>query len=968
MTRYLTFTDGASAKFWEVRLEGHNLITRYGKIGTDGKSLVKSFDSPEQARVAMDKQTREKLGKGYEELDEATTAKIAADAVYLEHQTRFFEITEGNNQMRIRRGEIGKPCLEYRLSWITPNRGRKTFERLVKTWKGQGFKVTQPITEILEGSVAGQLWTNEILDHPVYAKFFDLGWGGELRNQVERLIHFPNGLQYDGDFDLEEIADMELSAGLIIEGDVRVSGVFSQLTYTYPGSTLIMGNIYAHSLGHKDSHMRINGDVHVENVVYGEYNDGSLEIAGDVYGRAWINADHNMWAGGTYHLPTFHDETKGLSPKILTLEGRLDWDALRECIFARKSPLRKDFVFIPPEPEPLIEEAKTSELYKQVRALAEAEDVEGLTQLLETWQERDHEWQEFVQVRLVAPSSTPEQQKRLRAVLELPTHEQHDVAELFRRHYPDTNIWTIPASGQVQEPEEAHPKILELLNLPDWEEMLEALETPPDEDLIQSHSWFLLVNLVRRTDALDDDYINVIERLLKLKADPRVSFEGMNMSVVQQAERLDSDAVLALFYRQYPELRPEQKPEDTVYGSEVLNKLIQLEDAGTGFEDAEIKRNWLEPVFQLSVIVVKVKRIPESLGKLQSLKTLTLGMIEPNGLELPASLADLVNLENLILGGSGFTDLPDLSGLTKLKKLALFGNNFKRLATFPVNLEQLTLDRNPFEESPNLSALTNLKYLSLNGVKVIPIGLESLVNLEGLVWTDANLDTLPDTVTRLPKLRHLLLSGNHLVTLPDLRDLHELEILDLQNCRLERLPEGLLGLPKLKRLLFSGNPKLEKLIKKTKDAASLEILGALRARGVTFTTENPEDSEESETKKRDTLAQKSLKQIQKLNKRAYDFQTAQPSNYTKAVEHYESVLEISPPFLTDSHEGFDYQYLLLCTVSSGALTKLQNKTQPKLPKPLRSPDPFSSMHKTNSTLLMAMKFDSLKLHKPWHTI
>jgi predicted DNA-binding WGR domain protein len=1039
MKRHLTFTDGTSAKFWEVSLEGHSLITRYGKIGTDGKSLVKSFDSPQQARVAMDQQTRQKLSKGYEELDAAITPKTNADkTVYLELQQRFFEIFEDNNQMRIRRGEIGKPCLEYRLGWTTPNRGRENFKRLVKTWKEQGFKVTQPSTEIIKGCLAGQLWTNEILDHPVYSQFFDQGWAGELRDKTRRLIHFPNGLQYDGDFDLEEIADMKLGSGLIIEGDVRVSGVFSQLTYTYPGSTLITGNVYAHSLGHKDSYMRIEGNVHVENVVYGEYNDGSLEIAGDVYGQVWISADHNMWAGGTYHLPTFHDETEGLSPKVLTLEGRLDWDALREFIFARKSPLHKDFVFISPEPEPIIEEAQTSELYKQVRTLAEVEDVEGLTQLLETWREHDHEWQEFVQARLAAPSSTPVQQKRLRAALELPPRfateisvkpvvqietfeeanpeiqriinimnkgakqtlkalenppapelfpphshvllinamlenldtqgaflpvierllelrvnpcyedstgrilvddsllwKQFDIAELFRKYYPDANIWTIPTSGQVQEPEEAHPKILEFLNLPGWEQRLEALETPPDEDLIQSHSWLLLINLIQRADALDDDYVNVIELLLILGADPRVSFEGMNMSVVQQAKRLADDDVLALFYRRYPELRPEEKPEDTVYGVEVLNKLIQLEDAGTDFEDAEIKRNWLEPIFQLSVFLGKLKRIPESLGKLQSLKSLSLTMIEPVGQKLPVSLGQLVNLEHLLLGVNGFTDLPDLSGLTKLKKLLLHANKFKRLTTFPINLEQLFLDLNPLDESPNLSALTNLKHLSLDGIKVIPVGLENLMNLEELHWADADLDTFPKELAKLPKLRELVMSGNRFVTPPDLQDLHELEVLDLQNCRLERLPEGLLDLPKLKQLLLAGNRKLEVLVDKTKDAASLEILEALRARGVAFTTENSEDSEASETsqpKKKDTHTRKALKQVKALNQNASNAQTHLPPKSVEALTDFKQVLELAKPFLEDFPDDFAYEYLFALQGKLWCINELAEQDPTQIPE------------------------------------
>ncbi|NJK43519.1 MAG: WGR domain-containing protein [Pleurocapsa sp. SU_196_0] len=266
MKRYLEFTDGASSKFWEITLKESTITTRYGRLGSNGQQGEKRFETVGKARAAFDKQLREKLAKGY---TDPSTTPTASETVYLEHpqSERFFEVSEDNNRMRIRRGEIGKPCLVYEVSWATPNRGRTQLERLVKAWKDAGYAATQPSTSILEGSVAGQLWTDEILQHPRYASFFDLGWAGELRDQRKRLIHFPNGLAYDGDFDLEEIADMGLEAGLIIEGDVRVSGVFSQLTYTYPGSTLILGNIYAHSFGHKDSHLRVKGDVRVENII-----------------------------------------------------------------------------------------------------------------------------------------------------------------------------------------------------------------------------------------------------------------------------------------------------------------------------------------------------------------------------------------------------------------------------------------------------------------------------------------------------------------------------------------------------------------------------------------------------------------------------------------------------------------------------------------------------------------------------
>ncbi|MBX3234483.1 MAG: WGR domain-containing protein [Labilithrix sp.] len=65
--RYFEFVDGSSSKFWEIRLDGASFTTRYGKIGTDGQSTTKTFDSPAKAQKEYDKLVTEKTKKGYEE-------------------------------------------------------------------------------------------------------------------------------------------------------------------------------------------------------------------------------------------------------------------------------------------------------------------------------------------------------------------------------------------------------------------------------------------------------------------------------------------------------------------------------------------------------------------------------------------------------------------------------------------------------------------------------------------------------------------------------------------------------------------------------------------------------------------------------------------------------------------------------------------------------------------------------------
>src|SRR3990172_7893123 len=103
------------------------------------------------------------------------------NAVYLlsREQRRFFEISEADNRVRIRRGEVGRPCVVYRMSWKTPGKGREQFLRLVAQWKEKGFVEAKPEAEIAEACEATELFAADIEDHPVFSRFFSLGWSGE---------------------------------------------------------------------------------------------------------------------------------------------------------------------------------------------------------------------------------------------------------------------------------------------------------------------------------------------------------------------------------------------------------------------------------------------------------------------------------------------------------------------------------------------------------------------------------------------------------------------------------------------------------------------------------------------------------------------------------------------------------------------------------------------------------------------
>jgi DNA ligase-1 len=65
--RRFEFVEGTSNKFWEVWVDGANLYTQYGRIGSGGQTTVKNYPDEAAAHKAMEKIIGEKVGKGYKE-------------------------------------------------------------------------------------------------------------------------------------------------------------------------------------------------------------------------------------------------------------------------------------------------------------------------------------------------------------------------------------------------------------------------------------------------------------------------------------------------------------------------------------------------------------------------------------------------------------------------------------------------------------------------------------------------------------------------------------------------------------------------------------------------------------------------------------------------------------------------------------------------------------------------------------
>jgi parallel beta-helix repeat protein len=66
--RRLEYQEGSSHKFWEVQVDGTDVTTRWGRVGTKGQSKTKSHADSESAQRDADKQAKKKQAKGYVEI------------------------------------------------------------------------------------------------------------------------------------------------------------------------------------------------------------------------------------------------------------------------------------------------------------------------------------------------------------------------------------------------------------------------------------------------------------------------------------------------------------------------------------------------------------------------------------------------------------------------------------------------------------------------------------------------------------------------------------------------------------------------------------------------------------------------------------------------------------------------------------------------------------------------------------
>ncbi|GKV38434.1 hypothetical protein SLEP1_g46347 [Rubroshorea leprosula] len=211
------------------------------------------------------------------------------------------------------------------------------------------------------------------------------------------------------------------------------------------------------------------------------------------------------------------------------------------------------------------------------------------------------------------------------------------------------------------------------------------------------------------------------------------------------------------------------------------------------------------------------RRLPESIGDLKSLRSLSLGCHLEGS--IPASIRNLPQLTSLDLSSNYLSGQirPSLANLTKLRYLSLSSNLLNGtlppwIFTLPL-LEYLYLSHNQFQGQINQFRQNSLTHLDLSNNKLqgaIPNSIANLVNLSYLDLSSNHFSDLveADMFSALQNLETIFLSDNNLSLRMNVNanfTLPKLTHVSFSSCNLSEFPNFIRHSNGLQSLVLSKN-------------------------------------------------------------------------------------------------------------------------------------------------------------------
>jgi predicted DNA-binding WGR domain protein len=101
MTRFFTFKDMSSHKFWEITVEENKQTVSFGKVGANGSIKQKEFANNELCLVDTEKLIKEKMKKGYIETSFSMKIEDNQDSTYNDKILNYLTVQVESNKAKL---------------------------------------------------------------------------------------------------------------------------------------------------------------------------------------------------------------------------------------------------------------------------------------------------------------------------------------------------------------------------------------------------------------------------------------------------------------------------------------------------------------------------------------------------------------------------------------------------------------------------------------------------------------------------------------------------------------------------------------------------------------------------------------------------------------------------------------------------------------------------------------------------
>jgi predicted DNA-binding WGR domain protein len=295
MNIYLEYKDEKSAKFWKIEINNDTHTVTYGKIGTDGQSKTKTFESVEKATKEAEKLIKAKTKKGYQEV--GTKEESAND-------------------------KAGNPSID--ITYIEEDEARERFD--LDQYDPLGSIAYDTIL-LIEGDLIVE---NDLVDNAIHSIFFN-----NERTTTGELIIITGNLRVKGNIKLYAesgypcflvLKDLYCDVLYSFDNIIQVKGD-AHIKYFYYGSynhgvMAVEGTTYVPYLINSDHHSDLQPSK--ETILINKYHDEDDFFIYDYYpedfGRIFIE-----------EVVYFYDEA-----------FELDLDLFLNTLKAGQSPFKKE--------------------------------------------------------------------------------------------------------------------------------------------------------------------------------------------------------------------------------------------------------------------------------------------------------------------------------------------------------------------------------------------------------------------------------------------------------------------------------------------------------------------------------------------------------------------------------------------------------------------------------------------------